>query len=91
MIYKTQMALVVHIYCWLSNINILFSVTMQTIFKEFYAKSSFFLNRPIVHLFEILTKLKKQADAEAVPSSSLIKVEVEVGVEVGVEVRFEVR
>ena len=31
-----------------------------------------------------------QAEAEVVPSSSLVEVEVEVGVEVGVEVRFEV-
>ena len=33
----------------------------------------------------------EQAEAEVVPSSSLVEVEVEVGVEVGVEVRFEVR
>ena len=32
----------------------------------------------------------KQAEAEVVPSSSLVEVEVEVGVEVGIEVRFEV-
>ena len=31
-----------------------------------------------------------QAEAEVVPSLSLVEVEVEVGVEVGVEVRFEV-
>ena len=31
--------------------------------------------------------MKKQAEAEVVPSSSLVEVEVEVGVEVGVEVR----
>ena len=35
-------------------------------------------------------KKEKQAEAEVVPSSSLVEVEVEVGVEVGVEVEVEV-
>ena len=40
-----------------------------------------------------LNQMKEQAEAEVVPSSSLVEVDVEVGVDVGVEVdvEFEVR
>ena len=37
-----------------------------------------------------LKNLKKQAEAEFVPSSSLVEIEVEVEIELGVEVEVEV-
>ena len=51
----------------------------MTILTELFSVSQILYEKKLV-----LESLKKQAEAEVVPSSSLVEVEVEVGVEVGV-------